>query len=74
MKESKIDLTERLRREGRWSEASKFKDAKLAERKNGEEYLAAKKVGSQWANLYVLCLCIVNPNWARNARMIQAFG
>ena len=36
MKESKIDLTERLRREGRWSEASKFKDAKLAEfRANG---------------------------------------
>ncbi len=36
MTESKIDLTERLRREGRWSEASKFKDAKLAEfRANG---------------------------------------
>jgi hypothetical protein len=26
MKESKIDLTERLRREGRWAEASKYKD------------------------------------------------
>lgn len=26
MDESKIDVTERLRREGRWSEASKFKD------------------------------------------------
>lgn len=26
MNESKIELTERLRREGRWSEASKFKD------------------------------------------------
>ena len=26
MNESKIDLTERLRREGRWAEASKFKD------------------------------------------------
>ena len=27
MNESKIELTERLRREGRWPEASKFKDA-----------------------------------------------
>jgi hypothetical protein len=26
MNESKIDLTERLRREGRWAEASKYKD------------------------------------------------
>jgi len=29
MTESKIELTERLRREGRWSEASKFKDVAL---------------------------------------------
>ncbi|MBU4400520.1 MAG: hypothetical protein KKE86_14450, partial [Planctomycetes bacterium] len=27
MNESKIELTERWRREGRWSEASRFKDA-----------------------------------------------
>jgi hypothetical protein len=31
--ESKIELTERLRREGRWAEASKFKDSVLAERR-----------------------------------------
>ncbi len=31
MNESKIALTERLRREGRWAEASKFKDTVLAE-------------------------------------------
>lgn len=31
MNESKIVLTERLRREGRWTEASKFKDTVLAE-------------------------------------------
>ena len=31
MNESKIELTERLRREGRWAEASKFKDTVLAE-------------------------------------------
>ncbi|MEQ1825773.1 MAG: hypothetical protein ABL921_07490 [Pirellula sp.] len=31
MNESKIVLTERLRREGRWAEASKFKDTVLAE-------------------------------------------
>jgi hypothetical protein len=31
MNESKIALTERLRREGRWAEASKLKDAALAE-------------------------------------------
>ena len=29
MNESKIELTERLRREGRWSEASQFKDEVL---------------------------------------------
>ena len=29
MNESKIELTERLRREGRWSEASLFKDESL---------------------------------------------
>ncbi|REJ82660.1 MAG: hypothetical protein DWQ29_13060 [Planctomycetota bacterium] len=29
MNESKIELTERLRREGRWSEASKFKDDEI---------------------------------------------
>ena len=29
MNESKIELTERLRREGRWPEASKFKDEAL---------------------------------------------
>ena len=31
MNESKIALTDRLRREGRWAEASKFKDAALAD-------------------------------------------
>lgn len=31
MNESKIALTERLRREGRWADASKLKDAALAE-------------------------------------------
>ena len=31
MNESKIELTERLRREGRWAEASKFKDEALAD-------------------------------------------
>lgn len=31
MTESKIDLTDRLRREGRWGEASKFKDTALAD-------------------------------------------
>jgi len=31
MNESKIELTERLRRDGRWAEASKFKDTVLAE-------------------------------------------
>lgn len=31
MSESKIELTERLRREGRWSEASKFKDTVIKE-------------------------------------------
>jgi len=31
MDESKIELTERLRREARWAEASKFKDAALAD-------------------------------------------
>ena len=31
MNESKIALTERLRREGRWAEASKFKDTALAD-------------------------------------------
>jgi hypothetical protein len=31
MTESKIELTERLRREGRWSEASRFKDTALKE-------------------------------------------
>ncbi|MEI8213729.1 MAG: hypothetical protein WCI02_16395 [Planctomycetota bacterium] len=31
MNESKIELTERLRREGRWAEASKFKDNALSE-------------------------------------------
>jgi len=31
MNESKIDLTDRLRREGRWAEASKFKDAVVRE-------------------------------------------
>lgn len=31
MNESKIELTERLRREGRWAEASKFKDTVLAD-------------------------------------------
>lgn len=31
MNESKIELTERLRREGRWAEASKFKDMVLAD-------------------------------------------
>jgi hypothetical protein len=31
MNESKIELTERLRREGRWAEASKFKDTALAD-------------------------------------------
>lgn len=31
MNESKIELTERLRREGRWAEASKFKDTVLAQ-------------------------------------------
>jgi len=31
MTESRIQLTDRLRREGRWDEASRFKDAKVAE-------------------------------------------
>ena len=31
MEESKIELTERLRAEGRWGEASRFKDEKLRE-------------------------------------------
>ena len=31
MNESKIDVTDRLRREGRWAEASKFKDAVVKE-------------------------------------------
>ena len=31
MNESKSELTDRLRREGRWSEASKFKDTALAD-------------------------------------------
>jgi len=31
MNESKIELTERLRAEGRWAEASKFKDTALAD-------------------------------------------
>ena len=31
MNESKIELTERLRRENRWAEASKFKDTALAD-------------------------------------------
>jgi len=31
MNESKIDLTDRLRREGRWAEASKFKDTALVD-------------------------------------------
>ncbi len=31
MNESKAELTDRLRREGRWSEASKFKDTALAD-------------------------------------------
>ena len=31
MNESKIEMTERLRRENRWSEASKFKDTALAD-------------------------------------------
>ena len=31
MTESKIELTERLRREGRWPEATKFKDTALEE-------------------------------------------
>ena len=31
MEESKICATERLRREGRWEEASTFKDASLRE-------------------------------------------
>ena len=31
MNESKVELMDRLRREGRWSEASKFKDAALAD-------------------------------------------
>ena len=36
MNESKIGITERLRREGRWDEASKFKDEALKElRSNG---------------------------------------
>jgi len=35
MNESKIELTERLRREGRWSEASLFKDAELRKLRSG---------------------------------------
>lgn len=31
MTESKIELTERLRREGRWAEASRFKDVAIKE-------------------------------------------
>lgn len=35
MTESKIELTERLRRENRWAEASRFKDAKVKELRAG---------------------------------------
>ena len=36
--ESKIELTERLRREGRWTEASRLKDTALADfRAQGHE-------------------------------------
>jgi hypothetical protein len=31
MTESKIELADRLRREGRWAEASKFKDSEVKE-------------------------------------------
>ena len=31
MNESKVELMDRLRREGRWAEASKFKDTALAD-------------------------------------------
>jgi len=49
MTESKIELTERLRREGRWEEASRFKDVALKDRRSngmtkaeaGEEAWAA---------------------------------
>ena len=35
MSESKIELTERLRREGRWAEASKFKDETVKKLREG---------------------------------------
>lgn len=35
MTESKIELTERLRREGRWGEASRFKDTTVKEFRKG---------------------------------------
>ena len=37
MTESKIKIVERLRREGRWPEASKFKDTALGVSRQGHE-------------------------------------
>ncbi|MFH1921528.1 MAG: hypothetical protein ABIP48_16815 [Planctomycetota bacterium] len=45
MDESKIDLTERLRREGRWAEASKFKDETV--KKLRKEGLKRAEAGEQ---------------------------
>jgi hypothetical protein len=36
MNESELELTERLRAEGRWAEASKFKDTALASSTTGQ--------------------------------------
>jgi hypothetical protein len=54
MEESKIELTERLRREGRWAEASKFKDTALKEfrSKGMRKAEAAEKAWSAMAKAY----------------------
>ncbi|MFA7176718.1 MAG: hypothetical protein WC114_05685 [Smithellaceae bacterium] len=46
LKESKIDLTDRLRREGRWAEASAFKDEVIREMRSfGHDRISAKEKG-----------------------------
>lgn len=47
MKESKIELTERLRREGRWEEASRFKDDTV-KRLRGEGTKRAEAADAAW--------------------------
>jgi len=45
MKESRIELTERLRREGRWQEASRFKDEMV--RNQRAEGMKRREAGEQ---------------------------